>query len=394
MSTIGIRLEDVTSRHLDDLVANQVSEDTTLEYKSQLPGNSDLEKLEFLADASAFANTMGGDLLYGIEQSQAGVAGNIVGLSCTNFDEVRQRLESMLRDGIKPRIPDCHIRAIDIADGRKVVLIRVGRSWLGPHQVSFKNYGHFYGRAGGGKYRLDVDQLRAAFTLSEGMADRIKGFQAERIIRIKADDLPVPIRPGPKVVLHIVPLSAFAFGGAARDIDLEQLLLPPIGYNQFPQSGVSDYRFNLEGCVSIEGRYEPYRAYTHAYRSGIIESVRPLTVDTRADMLWVSAEYEGQVRRAAAEYVPFLLNHGLGLPIFIFVCLIGVRGGWLYPPDTLRQSNNSFDRDDVFPPFGVWNDQTTDVDMVLRPMLNRLWNAVGNKASPAYDASGNWLGYR
>jgi hypothetical protein len=373
------------------LIVNQVPEDTTLEYKSQLPGTSDAEKLEFLADISAFANTMGGDVLYGMEESEAGAASKLVGVVCNNFDEVRQRLESILRDGIKPRIPNCHMRAVDIAGGKKVVIVRVDRSWLAPHRVSFKDHGHFYGRAASSKYRLHVDQLRVAFTLSESIADRVRAFQADRIISIKADDMPVPIDAGPKVVLHLLPLSAFAVG--AREMDIEQLRLRPIGYRGFPQGGVSDSRFNLEGCVSFEGRDEPFRAYTQVYRSGIIEAVKPLRVDVRQNLIRIWAEYEGQVRNATAEYVTFLQKLGVGLPIFIFVCLIGVRGGSLAAPDSLRSSSNSFNRDDICPPLGIWDDQTTDVDTVLRPLLDRLWNGVGEKASPAYDHSGKWVGY-
>jgi hypothetical protein len=111
-------------------------------------------------------------------------------------------------------------------------------------------------------------------------------------------------------------------------------------------------------------------------------------------MLWVSAEYETQIRRAVIEYVQFLFNQGFGPPICIFVCLIGVLGTWLVAPDTRRPSRNSFDRDDVFPQVGVWGEQTTDVDTVLQPLLNRFWNTVGNRASPAYDASGRWVGYK
>jgi hypothetical protein len=390
---IGVSLDDITSKNLSDLIDNQVAEDMTLEYKSQLPGASDAEKLEFLADVSSFANTIGGDILYGIEESPSGVAGNIPGLACPNFDEVRQRLESILRDGIKPRLPDCQLRAVDVDGGRKVVVVRVGRSWLGPHRVSFRDHGHFYGRAASGKYRLDVSQLRIAFTLSESIADRVKAFHADRIIRVKADDLPVPLDHGPKVLLHVLPLSAFAFDAAGKDIDLERLRLPPIGYVRFPGSGVSDWRLNLEGCVSFEGRYEPYRAYTQVYRSGIIEAVKPLHAEVREDVFRISSVYETEVRRAVLDYVPFLLKLEFGLPIFIFVCLTGVRGGSLVRPDTLSQSHNRFDRDDVCPAAGLWDDQTTSADIVLRPLLDRLWNAVGEKGSPAYDASGEWRGY-
>ncbi|MCK5240903.1 ATP-binding protein [bacterium] len=48
------------------MISNQIQESRTIEYKESLPGNSDQDKREFLADISSFANAAGGDLLYGI----------------------------------------------------------------------------------------------------------------------------------------------------------------------------------------------------------------------------------------------------------------------------------------------------------------------------------------
>lgn len=52
---------------LEALIANGVAESQLLEYKSELPGGSDRDKKDFLADVSAFANSAGGCLLYGVE---------------------------------------------------------------------------------------------------------------------------------------------------------------------------------------------------------------------------------------------------------------------------------------------------------------------------------------
>ena len=58
-------LDQIEERDLQELLAGQVSEHKTLEYKLALPGNSDSERKEFLADVSSFANAAGGDLIYG-----------------------------------------------------------------------------------------------------------------------------------------------------------------------------------------------------------------------------------------------------------------------------------------------------------------------------------------
>jgi predicted HTH transcriptional regulator len=62
-------LDHITEADLQALISDAVPEGRTIEYKRALPGNSDGEKKEFLADISSFANTSGGDLIYGMDES-------------------------------------------------------------------------------------------------------------------------------------------------------------------------------------------------------------------------------------------------------------------------------------------------------------------------------------
>lgn len=59
-------IDEITEEDLQALIDNSVLESKSIEYKQSLPGNSDSEKKEFLADVSSFANASGGDLIYGI----------------------------------------------------------------------------------------------------------------------------------------------------------------------------------------------------------------------------------------------------------------------------------------------------------------------------------------
>ena len=60
-------LQDISLDDLQRLVTNAVSESRSIEYKQALPGTTNDDKKEFLADVSAFANAVGGDLLYGTD---------------------------------------------------------------------------------------------------------------------------------------------------------------------------------------------------------------------------------------------------------------------------------------------------------------------------------------
>ena len=65
---INKELASISLADLEDLLANTVGESRTLEYKSQLNLRSREERIELLADITAFANTAGGDLLFGVTE--------------------------------------------------------------------------------------------------------------------------------------------------------------------------------------------------------------------------------------------------------------------------------------------------------------------------------------
>lgn len=65
MLLFGKPLLSLLEADLLALVQDQAFEDKHLEYKLTLPGGSNDDKKEFLADVSSFANADGGIILYG-----------------------------------------------------------------------------------------------------------------------------------------------------------------------------------------------------------------------------------------------------------------------------------------------------------------------------------------
>ncbi|MET0647809.1 MAG: hypothetical protein ABW208_14430 [Pyrinomonadaceae bacterium] len=83
MSLSNKRIEDVGEADLQGLVSGGMPEGRLIEYKLTVPGGTDNEKKEFLADVSSFANASGGDIVYGMREEQ-GAAAELVGLSAGN----------------------------------------------------------------------------------------------------------------------------------------------------------------------------------------------------------------------------------------------------------------------------------------------------------------------
>ena len=65
------KIEKIDKEDIDTLIENSICENKNLEYKRELHIDLDADKKEFLADISSFANSFGGDILFGIEEDAA-----------------------------------------------------------------------------------------------------------------------------------------------------------------------------------------------------------------------------------------------------------------------------------------------------------------------------------
>src|SRR5574339_517220 len=107
-----LHLNDVNTLNASDiqrLVDDFVSEGRDLDYKEQLPRDTEDEKREFRYDVSSFANAGGGLIVFGVREKRGpdgptGIPEKIVPLS-VNTDKETLRLEQILRTHIDPRIP-------------------------------------------------------------------------------------------------------------------------------------------------------------------------------------------------------------------------------------------------------------------------------------------------
>jgi predicted HTH transcriptional regulator len=152
---INKSIGDISEQDLQTLIAQKEVEGKTIEYKQELPRNTDADKKEFLADISSFSNSSGGDLIYGMVEDK-GMPKTLDGLDIKDFDQVKQRLENLVRNGIEPRIPSLNIQPVPLSNTRTALVIRVPKSWSNPHRVRYQGHDKFYSRNSAGKYQLDV----------------------------------------------------------------------------------------------------------------------------------------------------------------------------------------------------------------------------------------------
>lgn len=385
-------LEAITQADLQGLIDNKVAEGKEYDYKLTLPKNSDGDKKEFLADVSSFANTIGGDFIFGVQEEE-GVPVAIPGLSGINVDSEKLRLENMIRDGIEPRIANIDMCPVPL-DNPTVLIIRIPQSWSSPHMVTFSGHGKFYARNSAGKYPLDVHELRTAFNLSEATAERIRRFRIDRLSKIAAGDTPARVQDGAKLVLHLVPISAFARMASLEGITLAKVVVPIV--DELRRFLVGSYKHNLDGFLCFDGSFSPY-SYIQFFRNGVIEF-------TDTHMLG-KFDGKGEIRSEwfepnLIELVPKLLyvqgQLGIQPPYFIMLSFTGVRGytmgiSRLYSV-LLGSQQYPIDRDELILPEIMVEDVSGDIPQIMRPVFDMVWNACGCSGSPNYNNDGVWQG--
>lgn len=391
MYMIPKNIDQVNEKDLQALVENSVLERKTIEYKQSLPSDSDSDKKEFLADVSSFANASGGDLIYGIIQNKEnGTPERLEGLDIKNPDQEILRLENLIRNGIEPRIPSFNIRPIPLSNSRIAIIIRVNKSWISPHRVSFKGHDKFYSRGSNGKYPLNVEELRIAFTLSETLIDKIKKFRENRISAVYAGETPVPLYDGAKIILHLIPIISF---NPAQHYDIDKIASQPgkiapiycMSYN---------CRYNLDGFLTYSaGRSEKSHSYVQLFRNGIIEAVEALMLNSRTgELLIPSGAFEKELIISLSGYLSILQTLNVELPIFIFLTLVGVKG-YSMAIDRMRYFGYEpykIDRDVLFLPEVIIESYDVNAADVLKPCFDSVWNACGFPRSLNYDNTGKW----
>ncbi len=385
------RLADVSVADVDALRENGVPESHFLDYKAEGVGGREDDKREFLADVSAFANASGGDIVFGIRE-RAGVPEEVAGYELDDPEAEKLRLGSLIRTGLEPRLSTADMRWIPISGKRGVMVVRVPRSWAAPHRVTLRGHNQFYMRNSDGKHPMNVDDLRQAFGLAETVANRIRGFRDERIAAIVADELPFTLLPGPKVVVHVVPLSSAVDPADLKLREGVKGTVPPLG----GASGY-DWQFCLEGIATRPG-VEPLRAYSLMFRTGAVECMTASLERQDGDgVRFINlVPFEAAVRDTWKRFKTFAAHHGLEPPVTVFATLLEVGG--LGP----RSDFFDIERPVVsrkallkFPEVSVGVDEFGEPpERLFKGLFDVAANAFGLPGSKSYDAHGNYVGPR
>lgn len=384
------------------LVESRTPESRTLEYKRALPATDDAAKREFLADVTAFANTGGGVVLFGIDAdpSNKGVPREVVGIGPVDLDAEKLRLEGMLHNGVSPSLrAQVTFQAVPVPPATTPVLaVGVPRSLTAPHRVVSNGSNRFYRRSDAGKYEPDVPELRRMFVTSQSLPDEADAFRRERLRRIAAGEIRPDVTAPSRFFVHVLPLGR-----------LDQLLDVQSAAEQLnsaaPLIGVSgwDYGYNADGYWTFNrgrdrGPASALRAYAQWFRFGGAELYAAEPVSREDNGADKTPTFRGPYLVGALRYtlprVLGALSDALAVdpPYVVALSLSGARGAVMVR-DPARFSFfddpvSPLDRDDLLLPAVLVEDPGADAAQYLRPALNVLWQAFGFAEIPAAYLSG------
>lgn len=391
MSLGNLNFDDISVNDLNELINVGVPEGLNIDYKRNLYGNSDDDKKEVLKDISSFANSYGGHLIIGIEEAN-GIPIEIPGLQNINPDDEILRIVNLTRDGIEPRITGLKIKAIQLASGNHVLVIRIPRSWNPPHRVSARNTNRFYVRNSGGTHEVSVEELRALFNLSVSINDRIHSFRRERLSILSVDEGPMRIGHEGRLVLHIVPFSAF---GHSESLDVSQIYNQHQSFRPISSMGFTP-QFNFDGVINYRGGDVCY-GYTQIFRNGIIEATKAGVVsDYNGQQNIPSLDFDRGIFAVLPSYLNGLRSLDVPPPLVVMISLQEISGASLGVGGDIWNFNVAipFKSHELLLPEIIIEDYGTEHDYqrVMRPAFDALWNAAGFAASKYFNDDSIWIG--
>ena len=383
--TLLKNVEEIEILDMQELVGN-ARKIKSLDFKRIIKIDNDAEKEEFLADISSFANSVGGNTIYGIEEEN-GLATNLCGFKTNNIDSLILKIENLLRDSIKPRINNIGIKSLKLENNDFILLIRIPKSWNSPHMIDFKGKTKFYARNSAGKYKMDVDEIRTSFSLSESITEKIKSFRRERLSIIESGETPIILKNKAKIVLHMIPFNSI---GKSENYDLSFLI------NQETRKPLRtiiaesiNYNYNVDGLIL----HDPNNfSYTQIFRQGMIESVCNMW-DT--ENIIPSCAYEDWLLKTIKNYLDILNGLNIDFPIIIMVSLLDVKGFKMNISKDLEwrliiPNENKIDRDNLIINGVIMNNKNEDISKLVKPIFDAVWNSCGFANSLNYNGEGVW----
>lgn len=285
---------------------------------------------------------------------------------------------------INTLVPVVQVRHVDIPSHGLVIVVRVEKSWIAPHMVSYANRTRFFSRnSSTGKVQLDVQQIGAAFAEQRGLGDRLRSWKTDRIAKAIAGEGPVPME-GSQILFHFVTASTLSDvnQNLPRVFDVQRLLSKLRLMYTSPQT----WRYNADGILLLSNRTQSNRqSYLQIFRNGSLEYGDTIIFDSADGNHIPSQLFEQKIVERFADAVSLLKELEAPEPIFVTLTLLRMKGRVMATPDALwAHTSTPFDREIILSPDMLIENlrNNSPTSETLQPIANSIWQAAGRERSP------------
>lgn len=172
------KIEEITKADLMALIQNEERESQALEYKQEITPN-DHGKTELLKDLTAFSNSLGGFLIFGIKEED-GLPKELIGINKNiSNQKVDEWITNIVTSGVDPKI-NFQIKTIKIDSEKVVVLIHIPESVRKPHMVTSQGKFTFYVRHNNTVLNATTREVDNMFQFSKRANDEVEAFLNKR----------------------------------------------------------------------------------------------------------------------------------------------------------------------------------------------------------------------
>jgi hypothetical protein len=136
---------------LEAFLQQQIGENLTLDYKRELSTSSNRDRAELCKDISAFANSQGGMIIYGVDEDSTDRTPQLPPtgtLRTVGRQSVEEWAAQVLSSGVQPQM-DFEMEPFDYGGGpnRCLLVVRTTASPSAPHMVTLQGNNRYYRRS-------------------------------------------------------------------------------------------------------------------------------------------------------------------------------------------------------------------------------------------------------
>ena len=368
---------------LQSLIDAKVEESSHIEYKRQLNITKARDRKEIAKDVSAFANGMGGIIVYGIEERET-TEGPPIPVSLCPIQEpgLEKRLEDILLNSTSPRM-EFRINPI-VVDGGYYVVVEIPQSFAGPHMVTLGDESRYYKRRNFQAYPMTEEEIRVAYLHSAQSLDTVRERYVNARLTPTTNGIFYVQTVAVPLYMHDLLINPPRFDTSIFNKPIEGAFNPTKIYRGRPSPGPNGFEF-------FSPNREKYDYALRLLESGHLENIetygfgdadereRFLPSQSILEALHDTLLYFGQIYQAVGYFGPFQLYYRL----------LGLRGSSLgvgrvyhFQPGPIQE--DEWER-------GLSTDVWATIQSplgIVRHFMDLLWNAYGYKRCFLFDEQG------